>query len=70
MGSLLGDEEDTNRRMALATVQFKSLEKLWTRSKCISLRIRSRMRAYNAFVVPVLLYNGGTWGVCINFVKA
>ena len=22
------------------------------------------MRAYNAFVMPVLLYNGGTWGVC------
>jgi len=62
LGSLLGDEEDINRRMALATVQFKSLEKLWIRSKCISLR--SRMRAYNAFVVPVLLYNGGTWGVC------
>ena len=62
LGSLLGDEEDINRRMALATVQFKSLEKLWIRSKCISLR--SRMRAYNAFVMPVLLYNGGTWGVC------
>ena len=62
IGILTWDEEDINRRMALATVQCKYLEKLWITSKRISLR--SRMQAYNAFVVPVLLYNGDKWGVC------
>ena len=61
LGSLLGDEEDVNRRMALATVQFKSLVKLWDRPQCASLP--SRMRAYNAFVLPVLMYNASTWGL-------
>jgi hypothetical protein len=61
LGSLLGDEEDIDGRMALATVQFKALEKLWGRPQCTSLR--ARMRAYNAFVLPVLLYNASTWGV-------
>ena len=40
-------------------VQFKALEKLWKRPQCASLR--ARMRAYNAFVLPVLLYNASTW---------
>lgn len=62
LGSLMGDEEDVERRMGLATVQFKALERLWKRPQCISLR--ARMRAYNAFVLPVLLYNASTWGIC------
>ena len=47
--------------MALATVQFKALERLWNRPQWVSLR--ARMRAYNAFVLPVLLYNASTWGI-------
>ena len=56
--SLFGNEEDIHRRMTLATVQFKSLEMLWSRSKCMTLR--SHMRAYDAFGVPVLSQTGGT----------
>ena len=62
LGSLLGDAEDIKRRTALANVQFKALEKLWDRPNCASMT--SRLHAYNAFVLPVLLYNASTWGVC------
>jgi len=67
LGSLLGDEEDVERRIALATVQFKALERLWKRPQCASLR--ARMRAYNAFVLPVLLYNATTWGISQSVVN-
>jgi hypothetical protein len=60
-GSKLGDVEDVENRMAKATVSFKSLRLLWERKKVTS--VATRMRAYNAFVLPVLLYNCGTWGV-------
>ena len=61
LGSLLGDEEDIERRKVLATASFKSLRLLWERKRVTS--IETRIRAYNAFVLPVLLYNCGTWGV-------
>ena len=65
LGSLMGDEEDVVKRMALATVQFKSLEKVWGRVKSL----KSRMNAYNAFVLHVLLFNAGAWGVCESVIK-
>lgn len=61
LGSLLGDEEDVNRRISLANTQFKSLEKIWGTCKNISLPIK--LRVYNALVLSVLLYNAGTWGL-------
>ena len=61
LGSLLGDEEDIKRRKSLATASFKSLRLLWERNKVTG--IDTRMRVYNALVLPVLLYNCGTWGV-------
>lgn len=61
LGSLLGDREDIEKRMSLASVQFKSLENLWKSSHSLSLS--SKLRAYNALVLSVLLYNAGTWGV-------
>ena len=61
LGSLLGDEEDIERRKRLATASFKSLRLMWERRKITS--VETRIRAYNALVLPVLLYNCGTWGV-------
>jgi hypothetical protein len=61
LGSLLGDEEDIERRKSLATASFKALRLLWERRKITS--VNTRIRAYNALVLPVLLYNCGTWGV-------
>lgn len=67
LGSLLGGVEDIKRRTALANVQFKALEKLWDRPNYASMT--SRLHAYNAFVLPVLLYNAGTWGVCQTIIR-
>ncbi len=36
LGSLMGDEEDVVQRMALASAQFKSLEKVWGRVKSLT----------------------------------
>ena len=61
LGSLLGDEEDLERRMGLASVQFKLLSKLWKKGGKTTLD--TRMRVYNAFVIPILTYNASTWGL-------
>jgi hypothetical protein len=50
--------------MAVATVQFKSLEKVWDRLKSLKSR-----NAYNAFILPVLLFKAGAWGVCKSVIK-
>lgn len=68
LGTLLGDQEDIERRKSLATAAFRSLRLLWQRKKVTS--IKTRMRAYNALVLPVLLHNCGTWGTTEAMTKA
>ena len=60
LGSLLGQEEDLKRRIQLAATQFGKCSKLWN-TKGITLQ--TRMRLYNAYVIPVLMYNAGTWAL-------
>ena len=64
LGSLLGDEEDIMRRKQLATAAFQSLWSLWKRHQHISEKLR--LRLYSTFIVPVLTYNSGTWGVSVT----
>ena len=55
------EAEDVARRKQLANVAFR---KLWTvgfRRAHISLQLR--LRLYWSFVIPVLTYNMGTWGL-------
>ena len=61
LGSLLGVEEDVNRRIQLATHSFKSLESLWKHRSHVAQHIR--LHAYRAIVESVLLYNCGTWAL-------
>ena len=61
LGSLLGDGEDVARRKQLANVAFYQMKSPWLRRNHISEELR--LRLYNAFVIPVLLYNMGTWGL-------
>ena len=61
LGSLLGDVEDLSRRQIVAVTAFRSMSSLWLRRQHVSERLR--LRLYNAFVRPVLLYNAGTWGL-------
>ena len=61
LGSLLGDGEDVAHRKQLANVAFHKMKTLWLRRHHVSEVLR--LRIYNAFVLPVLLYNMGTWGL-------
>lgn len=55
LGSLLGNEEDVARRTLLAAAAFRQHYKIWPRRHYISLK--TRLKIYNAFVMPVLTYN-------------
>ncbi|XP_065180181.1 uncharacterized protein LOC135810616 [Sycon ciliatum] len=68
LGSLLGDAEDVTRRKQLAAIAFKSLCQLWKRRDQVSLEVRVRL--YNCFVLPVLLYNCSTWGITRQTIEA
>ena len=48
-------------RKSLASASYRSLFTLFVRRSHISLE--RRVRLYNAFVVPILLYNCGTWAL-------
>ena len=61
LGSLLGVEEDVNRRIQLALQSLNSLEALWTHRKLVAQHIR--INAYRAIVESVLLYNCGAWAL-------
>ena len=61
LGSLLGEAEDVARRKQLANVAFRKLSTVWFRRSRI--RLPLRLRLYESFVVPVLTYNMGTWGL-------
>lgn len=61
LGSLIGDAEDVSRRKQLASAAFNSMRSLWQQRQHIGEKLRIRL--YNAFVLPVLLYNSGTWGL-------
>ena len=61
LGSLLGDAEDVARRKQLALVAFRRMWTIWLRRQQINEALR--LRLYNAFIVPVLTYNMGTWAL-------
>ena len=61
VGSLLGDEEDIDRRKKLATVVMNKMDKIWIRKDKISKK--RKLNLYRALVKSILLYNCGTWGV-------
>jgi len=61
LGSLLGDWDDVQRRQMLARVAFRNMWALWFRRQHVSEILR--LRLYNAFSKPVLLYNCGTWAL-------
>ena len=61
LGSLIGEEEDVKRRKVLARIAFNNMTKIWKNIGKVSEKVR--LRLYNAYVRPVLLYNSGTWGL-------
>ena len=61
LGSLMGDNEDVSRRKQLASAAFNSMWSLWWQRSLIGEKLRVRL--YCAFILPVLIYNSGTWGL-------
>ena len=61
LGSLLGVEEDVDRRIQLATQCFHSLETLWKHRDLVAVKVR--IASYRAIVESVLMYNSGTWAL-------
>ncbi|EGZ06897.1 hypothetical protein PHYSODRAFT_529902 [Phytophthora sojae] len=61
LGSLLGDAEDVSRRKTLPTAALHRMWKLWLRPT--NTKEATRTRLYNCFVLPILLYNCGTWAL-------
>ena len=61
LGSLLDIAEDVDRRKILATTAFNSMYQIWIRRH--SIQETRLIRLYNAVVLPILIYNSGTWGL-------
>ena len=64
----VGDSQDVSRRKQLAAAAYRALMSMWCRRLLISKS--RRLRLYNAFVLPVLTYNCGTWGFKHNEVES
>ena len=58
LGSLIGDDEDIERRKQLAQAALKKLTKIWM--NCGKVSESTRLRLYNAYIRLVLLYNSST----------
>ena len=61
LGSLLGTEEDVDRRIVAATQAFKGIQVLWGHRDQVTERVR--LHSYRAIVESVLLYNSATWAL-------
>ncbi|EGZ23411.1 hypothetical protein PHYSODRAFT_480033 [Phytophthora sojae] len=61
LGSLLGDADDVSRRKILAAAALRRLWTVWLRSHRIT--DTTRIPLYNCYVLPILLYNCGTWAL-------
>ena len=58
LGTLLGVAEDIEKRKAAASCAFARLVKIWKATKSVSIQVRVRL--FNAFVLPHLLFNAPT----------
>lgn len=61
LGSLLGDREDLSRRKQLAPMALRKLWTIWLRPHYTT--DRTRIRLYNCYVLPILIYICGTWAL-------
>ena len=61
LGNLINENEDIKRRKILATSAFNKLSTVWQRNHIIN--EGKRIRLYEALILPIILYNCGTWGL-------
>ncbi|XP_078576706.1 uncharacterized protein LOC144862234 [Branchiostoma floridae x Branchiostoma japonicum] len=60
VGSRLGIAEDIEARIQLANLAMRKMWKMWG-TKHISLQLK--LKLFEVYVIPVMLYNAGTWGL-------
>ncbi|XP_035682844.1 uncharacterized protein LOC118420231 [Branchiostoma floridae] len=60
VGSRLGIAEDIEERIQLANLAMRKMWKMWG-TKHISLQLK--LKLFEVYVIPVMLYNAGTWGL-------
>jgi len=58
LGTLLGTEEDINRRKGLAIAAYNKLNHIFKNKK---LTLKTKLRAFNTYVVSIFLYNSELW---------
>jgi len=63
LGSLLGSEADMKRRCNLTDAAFAEVTRLWSQK---SVRLRKRIRIYNAICLSILMYNSA----CLALTKS
>jgi hypothetical protein len=59
LGCKIGNEEDIQKRIDKANVQFYDLINLWNKTKRDKRSVLVKIRLYNAIVGSILMYNGG-----------
>ena len=61
LGNLINENEDIKKRKILAQNAFIKLSNIWYRGNLVS--EYRKIQLYEALVLPILLYNCGTWGL-------
>ncbi len=61
LGSLLCSTEDITSRCISGNIAFRSMWKLWSQKSRIPLKVR--LRLYNSYCIPIMLYNCNSWAV-------
>ena len=61
VGTLIGDEEDIERRKRLSTAALAKLQNVWVKGDKI--KRKTKLKLYRTLVKSVLTYNCGTWAL-------
>ena len=60
-GTLIGDEEDINRRKRLSTAALAQLQNIWIKGDKV--KRKTKIKLYRTLVKLVLIYNCSTWAL-------
>ena len=63
VGTLIGDEEDNNRRKRLSTAALSKLQNIWIKGDTVKRKTKIKLYKYKTLVKSVVTYNCGTWAL-------
>ena len=61
VGTLIGDEEDINRRKGLSTAALAKLQNIWIKGDKV--KRKTKIKLHRTLVKSVVTYNCGTWAL-------